>query len=110
MLYALLSLVFLGVTAGAVYVYVSGYAAFRNLYPWILLFEGLFIVLVGAVGHSASKEAKDEMRPDEKYIHALSGAWYRFVERTELEYDWLFIVVGATLFGIAFYLLWLWSV
>lgn len=101
--------IMLGLTAGVVYISVSNYNAFRDSYPWVLLFEGFFIALI-ATGIRTSKEGTDAGHPAQSYETKYFLARDRFFMREELKNEWLFVLVGASLVGIGFFLLWLWNI
>ena len=96
-----------GVNAGAVYYFASNFQAFLSLYPWALLFEGLFLIFLWS-GATFSKESDDGI-PQQSYERTYFIARSKFFMRKQLAYEWLLLLLGVTLVGTAFFLLWLWS-
>lgn len=96
-----------GATAGAVYYFASNFLAFLSLYPWVLLFEGLFLIFLWS-GATFSKEGDDGV-PQQSYERTYFIARSKFFMRKQLTYEWLLLFLGVTLVGAAFFLLWLWS-
>jgi hypothetical protein len=114
-----------GLTAGALYFFISNYAVyvsstigeglhyeyltFEVSYSWTLLIVGLGCVAVGV--YAIPDREADETGSSRMLVTFTFPEWYRYSRRGSLgKFSTPFLLTGITLIGLAFYLFWLWSI